>query len=506
MHTKAHQSMRRVAKKPAPAPEGMQKAAATGLAVRPGRPCACGGGCPRCVGAAASTAAAPLQRQSINHLPATPSGWPLRLQHKCACGASAPMGGQCDNCMGKLQAGLSAGSVDDPFEREADRVADRVMASAVPEAGGAAPVRVQRLAGSASAGQDEVPPLVQDVLGSPGQPIAQAARAFMEARFGYDFGHVRVHTDDKARDSARAMNALAYTAGRHVVFGAGQYSPGTAPGRRLLAHELAHTIQQRSTNSPMLQREPQPGADDLPCPRGEMRLAKGYPCVPYTLPGRDCPIGRVKFAGKCVPLRQQRGLLEEKLHLDPMRLPNVTAPETSPTGTTEAGSPATGATPGAEGGPPRKPCTYQVNYGAPKKVTCEKIWKDQKPDVPPPRDFCGAAAIFEITSVNASDPTCPLAGLKVSEKFAVIRDARSCSPPGYKYPDPKPCLIGAGGKLTGCTDTLSQCGKVSELLYGGCEENIKQEILVDNKTVETHTITFELDTHGSTCTGTVTRK
>jgi len=66
----------------------------------------------------------------------------------------------------------------------------------------------------------------------------------MESRFGYDFGDVRVHTDARANESARAVNALAYTVGRDVVFGANQFAPSTQLGRRLLAHELAHTIQQ----------------------------------------------------------------------------------------------------------------------------------------------------------------------------------------------------------------------------------------------------------------------
>jgi hypothetical protein len=66
----------------------------------------------------------------------------------------------------------------------------------------------------------------------------------MEPRFGHDFGHVRVHTDARAAESALAVNALAYTVGRNVVFGAGRYSPGSAGGRNLLGHELAHVVQQ----------------------------------------------------------------------------------------------------------------------------------------------------------------------------------------------------------------------------------------------------------------------
>lgn len=89
-----------------------------------------------------------------------------------------------------------------------------------------------------------VPPIVYEVLGSPGQPLDVTARSFMEPRFGHDFSQVRVHTDAKAAESARAVNALAYTVGRDVVFGAGQYAPQTADGQRLITHELTHVVQQ----------------------------------------------------------------------------------------------------------------------------------------------------------------------------------------------------------------------------------------------------------------------
>ncbi|MDO8586985.1 MAG: DUF4157 domain-containing protein [Armatimonadota bacterium] len=89
-----------------------------------------------------------------------------------------------------------------------------------------------------------VPPIVHEVLRSPGEPLGPGIRGFMEERFAHDFGDVRVHTDAKAAESARAVGALAYTVGRDVAFGAGQYSPGTSAGRGLLAHEIAHTLQQ----------------------------------------------------------------------------------------------------------------------------------------------------------------------------------------------------------------------------------------------------------------------
>jgi hypothetical protein len=94
-----------------------------------------------------------------------------------------------------------------------------------------------------------VPPLVHDVLASPGQPVDGGTRAFMEDRFGHDFSQVRVHTDARAASSARAVGALAYTVGRHIVFGAGHYAPGTGEGRRILGHELAHVVQQRGLDA-----------------------------------------------------------------------------------------------------------------------------------------------------------------------------------------------------------------------------------------------------------------
>jgi hypothetical protein len=96
----------------------------------------------------------------------------------------------------------------------------------------------------------EVPPIVHDVLRSTGQPLDAGIRSFMELRFGHDFSRIRVHSDARADESARAVNALAYAVGRDIVFAAGQYDPHGGPGRKLLAHELTHTIQQSADLSP----------------------------------------------------------------------------------------------------------------------------------------------------------------------------------------------------------------------------------------------------------------
>lgn len=100
----------------------------------------------------------------------------------------------------------------------------------------------------ASAGPALAPPIVHDVLASPGRPLEPTTRDAMERSFGHDFGRVRVHTDARADASARAVSAVAYTIGPDVVFAAGRYSPDTGSGRRLLAHELTHVVQQNGSS------------------------------------------------------------------------------------------------------------------------------------------------------------------------------------------------------------------------------------------------------------------
>ena len=112
---------------------------------------------------------------------------------------------------------------------------------------------MQRGAVGTQADPQTAPPIVHDVLGSPGQPLDADTRAFMEPRFGQDFSHVRVHTDAKAAQSARAVNALAYTVGNQIAFDAGQYQPQTEAGRSS-AHELTHTVQQQGTAAQSLSR------------------------------------------------------------------------------------------------------------------------------------------------------------------------------------------------------------------------------------------------------------
>lgn len=101
------------------------------------------------------------------------------------------------------------------------------------------------------------------VLQSPGQALDASARSFLEPRFGHDFSRIRVHTGPRAEASARALQARAYTVGDDIAFGAGQYQPGEERGRRLLAHELSHSLQQHAGAPPHVQRkvEVEPGVN-----------------------------------------------------------------------------------------------------------------------------------------------------------------------------------------------------------------------------------------------------
>ena len=89
---------------------------------------------------------------------------------------------------------------------------------------------------------------------SGGRPLNKSERSFFEPRFGYDFSRVRIHNDSKADESAKSINALAYTHGENIVFASNQYKPETESGKRLLAHELTHTIQQKEMTGEGAQR------------------------------------------------------------------------------------------------------------------------------------------------------------------------------------------------------------------------------------------------------------
>jgi len=150
----------------------------------------------------------------------------------------------------------------DPQEREADRLARQ--ATRIPPLQTLHPDRPPEISHGLPANlsartarkpeHGHLPPHVKDAIRSPGEPLDAATRVSAESLLEYDFSGVRVHNETRGAESARAVNALAYTAGNHIVFGAGRYRPTTPTGRRLLFHELAHVKQQRHGTG--LQRKP----------------------------------------------------------------------------------------------------------------------------------------------------------------------------------------------------------------------------------------------------------
>ena len=137
---------------------------------------------------------------------------------------------------GGIQPKLDAGGTEDPAEKGADEVADRVMRKPAGGFGGGACTcspggemceQCQSVLRSArtTAGAFDAPPVVQQTLATSGRPLDPSTRSDMEARFGRDFGDVHIHTDQSAAESAGTIDALAYTAGSHIVFGQGQYTP-----------------------------------------------------------------------------------------------------------------------------------------------------------------------------------------------------------------------------------------------------------------------------------------
>ena len=192
--------------------------------------------------------AAPLQTVAATPKPAAASSRAGLLLQRCACGSpTASLTGECEECRKKkhLQARLTVGAVNDPLEREAETIAGQVLSAPRTSRLSAAPVRVQRVTTNPDATARAVPTSVDRVLASPGRPLEPALRQDMEQRFGHDFSQVRVHTDSGAERSAVEVGASAYTVGHDVVFRAGSLAPGTALGRHLIAHELAHVLQQR---------------------------------------------------------------------------------------------------------------------------------------------------------------------------------------------------------------------------------------------------------------------
>lgn len=166
-----------------------------------------------------------------------------------------------------LQAKLRIGQPNDIYEQEADRVAEQVMRMPDPvlQRKCAKCNKYEKKVLQAKKSQGQMPvnqgqdvfSTVQEVIRSPGQPLDPGTRAFMEPRFGHDFSNVRVHSEEQAAVSAKAIDANAYTIGQNIVFADGKYAPRTDAGKELIAHELTHVVQQSgaASDSVAIQRD-----------------------------------------------------------------------------------------------------------------------------------------------------------------------------------------------------------------------------------------------------------
>jgi outer membrane protein OmpA-like peptidoglycan-associated protein len=174
----------------------------------------------------------------------------------------------------RIQAKLTVSSPGDIYEQEADRVADHVMDMRDSEQPCAECDEEKQLRQAGSEDQAQTTTLSEGLIGG-GQPLGPNSRAFFEPLFGRDFSQVRLHTGDRAADAARSIDARAFTSGNHVVMGAGEYQPSSSAGKKLLAHELTHVVQQRQAPTSAIQRQPVT-PPPLPTPKKDKKtLATG---------------------------------------------------------------------------------------------------------------------------------------------------------------------------------------------------------------------------------------
>ncbi len=227
---------------------------------------------------------------SVNNTQSLSQSCPLSLSTPSRC----PFGGVCHTCPPRIQAKLKIGQPNDKYEQEADRVADEIMrmpdpqvqkksCSSCNENGEEKLIQTKSLSGQISPlvqrqpiAEEEEEELIQTKIAGEvtpditpaisssiqsfkggGRPLSQAERSYFEPRFGRDFRGVRLHTSSTGTDAARRLQAKAFTIGNDIVFGRGGYQLTSKEGWQLLAHELAHVVQQNNDTT-TIQLQPNP--------------------------------------------------------------------------------------------------------------------------------------------------------------------------------------------------------------------------------------------------------
>ncbi len=304
----------------------------------------------------------PVQKGNLRYLPESPGFRLLHLQKTLGNQAIQRMVRQ-----GGVPSGFGPGHKEPVREREADRLADQMTATPAGTGHGCAPCRpagdVAGMPVPASAAPPVpegpgIPPAVTEVLRSPGRPLDASSRSHFESRLGVDLGPVRVHTGEKAAASAEAVHARAYTSGTSIVFGNGEYAPGTGTGRRLLAHELAHVLRQDSENA--------------------LRRQKKDSAMTYTIQAGDTLTGIAKKFGISLAAikKANPGIKPEKLSIG-QKL-NIPSPEKA--SERKEGTPArkTGE-PGKKADSPQKTCDITVPGSTEVQLLAGAIYAEASP-------------------------------------------------------------------------------------------------------------------------------
>ena len=249
---------------------------------------------------------------------------PLIMRKTCGCGRPLGPTGECAECRRKkmgIQTKLRVNEPGDRYEQEADRLSEQVLRTSGP--GQVTPLQtlsVQRsVEGEAASGNNEA-----EVRMGSGQPLHEPARRYFESRFGHDLSEVRIHDNDAAQRTANQLQANAFTIGSSIGFARGQYRPQSSDGRRLLAHEMVHVLQQRQASGDLIQR------DDTPAPTPDAGTEKASPefverrDIVFSLADEDQFKAAAKLAGNNALYKEVETAEEMKAVLETIPFPIAT--------------------------------------------------------------------------------------------------------------------------------------------------------------------------------------